>query len=142
MNQHSWATSGTRQFLAFSRLESGEFGDAFGCSHTYFNADPTTPPRSCRLQGFPEDFSLPCTIGDKEQRQLIPQFYRQIGNAASPPCVAAAAEYAVSTFLIPKNNDQVGISSCAVFDLILKASPSREKASAAIDRKLMCNRIT
>ena len=139
MKQHSWAR--TRQFLAFSLLENGEFGDAFGCSHAYFHADPTIP-RSCRIQGFPEDFSLPFTIGDNEQRQLISQFYRQIGNAASPPCVAAVAEYAVSTFLIPKNNAQVGMSSCAVFNLILKASPSREKVSAAIDRKLMCNRIT
>ena len=94
--------------------------------------------RSCRLQGFPEDFSLPFTIGDYEQRNLISHFYRQIGNAASPPCVAAVAEYAISTFVLLNSNDQVGTSSssCAVFDLILKASPNREKVLCSI-RKLL-----
>lgn len=98
-------------------------------------------PGSCRLQGFPEDFSLPFTIGGKNQRYLITHFYRQIGNAASPPCVAAVAEGALSTFVLRKNNDQVekSSSSCVVFDLILKASPKREKVLSAIDRKLRCS---
>ena len=90
---------------------------------------------SCRLQGFPEDFSLPFTDGDNEQRHLISQFYRQIGNAASPPCVAAVAEYALSICLIPRIGDRAE-ASMSVFDLILNASPKREKVWAAIDRKL------
>lgn len=97
---------------------------------------------SCRLLGFPEDFSLPFTTGDNEQRNLISQFYRQIGNAASPPCVAAVAEYAVSTLFTFSNHAQLEISTSAVFDLVLRASPNREKVLASIDSKCMRNGLT
>ncbi len=86
-------------------------------------------PQSCRLQGFPEGFK----IGDFRAAGYGSQLYRQIGNAASPPCVAAVAEHAVSTFLIPSNDD--GNGGHPVFELILKASPQREKILAVIDRK-------
>jgi hypothetical protein len=77
------------------------------------------------------------------QRRIISQFYRQIGNAASPPCVAAVAEHAVSSFLISSNDDgekkyhDVRKSRCGhpVFELILKASPQRQKILGVIDRK-------
>ena len=80
--------------------------------------------QSCRLQGFPEDFVLPPNTS---------QFYRQIGNAVSVPCVAAVAEHFISPLLIPNNTKER--SSAAVFDLILQASPDREKVLAAINRK-------
>jgi hypothetical protein len=76
------------------------------------------------------------------QRRIVSQFYRQIGNAASPPCVAAAAELAVSSFLTPSTGDQggtyhdvrtPGIDS-PVFELLLKASPQRDKIRVIIER--------
>ena len=80
--------------------------------------------QSCRLQGFPEDFVLPPNTS---------QFYRQIGNAVSVPCVAAVAEHFISSFLIPSNKEKR--LSAAVFDLILQASPDRDRVLAAINRK-------
>ena len=96
-------------------------------------ANTSTYPRfftlreCCRLQGFPEDFVIPT------DRQLISQFYRQIGNAVSVPCVVAVAETFVSTFLVKSNSDQH--SSNVVFDSILKASPNKDKVMSAIHRK-------
>jgi len=86
-----------------------------------------TPRECCRLQGFPEDFVIPT------DRHLISQFYRQIGNAVSVPCVVAVAEMFVSTFLSKDSNEQH--TSNAVFDTILKASPNKDKVMAAIHRK-------
>jgi len=86
-----------------------------------------TPRECCRLQGFPEDFVIP------KERHLISQFYRQVGNAVSVPCVVAAAEIFVSTFLSKGNKEQH--TSNAVFDAIMKASPNKDKVMAAIHRK-------
>jgi len=83
-----------------------------------------TPRECCRLQGFPEDFVIPT------DRHLISQFYRQIGNAVSVPCVVAVAEIFVSTFLVKSSKEQH--TSNAVFDTILKASPNKDKVMAAI----------
>ena len=91
-----------------------------------------TPRECCRLQGFPEDFVLPFTVSDNKDRNFISQFYRQIGNAVSPPCVATVAEHLVSIFLVPNNKDR---HSSVVFDLILQASPDKQKVLAAINRK-------
>ena len=82
-----------------------------------------TPRECCRLQGFPEDFVLP------KERNLISQFYRQVGNAVSVPCVVAVAEIFVSTFL------SKGSKENAVFDAILKASSNKDKVMSAIHRK-------
>ena len=86
---------------------------------------------SCRLQGFPEGYVLPFTNASS-QRNLVAQFYRQIGNAVSPPCVAAVAESVVSSFLLREGQ---GVASGAVFDIILKASPHRAKVLDAIAAK-------
>ena len=109
--------------------------------------DPTiprffTPRECCRLQGFPEHFILPFNTiehsNDKHQRHLVSHFYRQIGNAVSPPCVAAVAEHAVATFLLPKGG---GFSkdSCItspVLNLVLQASPEPHNiVLGAIERK-------
>ena len=81
----------------------------------------------CRLQGFPEDFVIPT------DRQLTSQFYRQVGNAVSVPCVVAVAEMFVSIFLVKGNKEQ-HISN-TVFDTIRKASPNKDKVTATIHRK-------
>jgi len=86
-----------------------------------------TPRECCRLQGFPDDFVLP------KERHLISQFYRQVGNAISIPCVVAVAEMFVSTFLSKGDKEQH--TSNAVFDTILNASPNKDKVMAAIHRK-------
>jgi len=86
-----------------------------------------TPRECCRLQGFPEDFMIPT------ERHLVSQFYRQIGNAVSIPCVVAVAEIFVSTFL--SKGDEEQHTSNAVFDTILKASPNKDKVMAVIHRK-------
>jgi len=85
-----------------------------------------TPRECCRLQGFPEHFDLPFdgTSGANEQRNLISQFYRQIGNAVCPPCVAAVAENAVKTLLLVSNGEDNGIGGQSpIFFLVLQASP-------------------
>mmetsp|Transcript_12627 Transcript_12627/g.27245 ORF Transcript_12627/g.27245 Transcript_12627/m.27245 type:complete len:162 (+) Transcript_12627:180-665(+) len=93
-----------------------------------------TPRECCRLQGFPEDFVLPFNMGDGKQRHLISQFYRQIGNAVSPPCAAAAAEDVISSFLASTDHQKHGRSN-PVFDLVMKASPNRVKTLIAISWK-------
>ena len=64
-----------------------------------------------------------------EDRNLISQFYRQIGNAVSPPCVAAVLQAVASPFL--------EVNKDLVFDLVLQATPRamRDKVLAAIQRK-------
>eukprot|EP00984_Skeletonema_dohrnii_P027688 scaffold17325_cov109-Skeletonema_dohrnii-CCMP3373.AAC.6 len=37
-------------------------------------------------------YLAPMTMIPKQQRQRVSQFYRQVGNAVSPPCVAAVAK--------------------------------------------------
>lgn len=93
------------------------------CSSDKINLNATLPrfftPREClRFQGFPEAFKIP------ERQDLISQFYRQIGNAVSPPCVAAVAE-TILHHLAPNTKS-------TVFDLVLKASPNKAKVLARI----------
>lgn len=83
--------------------------------------------QSCRLQGFPEEYVLPFNDGAKNQRQMVAQFYRQIGNAVSPPCVAAVASFLLDT-------KERSAAEAAVFDLLVKASPKQAKVRAAIER--------
>jgi DNA (cytosine-5)-methyltransferase 1 len=96
-----------------------------------------TPRECCRLQGFPEQFILPfhereaTNINQKQERQYISRFYRQIGNSVSPPCVIAVAEDAVNTFLV---GQPLKYSvSCPVFDAVLKSSPCPEKVLNMIE---------
>ncbi|KAK1743789.1 cytosine-C5 specific DNA methylase [Skeletonema marinoi] len=56
-----------------------------------------SPRECCRLQGFPESFQIPCSDDNdskvtKQLKQRVSQFYRQVCNAVSPPCVAAVAQ--------------------------------------------------
>jgi hypothetical protein len=96
-----------------------------------------TPRECCRLQGFPEQFILPfhereaTNINQKQERQYISRFYRQIGNSVSPPCVIAVAEDAVNTFLV--GQPQEYSVSCPVFDAVLKSSPCSEKVLNMIE---------
>lgn len=87
---------------------------------------------SCRLQGFPEDFILPFPTGESRHKHLISQFYRQIGNAVSPPCVAAVAEGALP-FLMSNCED---VTENAVFDLVIKANPDRVNILHTINGKI------
>jgi DNA (cytosine-5)-methyltransferase 1 len=48
-----------------------------------------TPHECCRLQGFPESFKVPSLERDGERQ--VAHFYRGIGNAVTPPVVAAIA---------------------------------------------------
>ena len=118
----------TAHFLASSPQENGELVLRLAFLRTSF---PNLRLSSCRLQGFPESFALPFTNANS-QRNLVAQFYRQIGNAVSPPCVAAVAESAVSSFLLREGQ---GVASGAVFDIILNASQHKAKVLDAIAAK-------
>ena len=73
---------------------------------------------SLRFQGFPESFKIP------DRQDLISQCYRQIGNAVSPPCVAAVAETVLHHLVLNTKS--------TVFDLVLKASPNKAKVQTRI----------
>ncbi len=93
---------------------------------------------SCRLQGFPESFQIPSSndTSTKQHRQRVSQFYRQVGNAVSPPCVAAVAKESVERlFLSPSGSVD---KDCPVENLLLSSSLYPDKVMASIERKKLC----
>lgn len=93
---------------------------------------------SCRLQGFPESFQIPCSDDNhsnttKQHRQRVSQFYRQVGNAVSPPCVAAVASKSVEMLFLTSTrsvNDD-----CPVHGLLQRSCSNPDKVVASIRRK-------
>ncbi|KAL7519545.1 hypothetical protein ACHAWX_004301 [Stephanocyclus meneghinianus] len=101
-----------------------------------------TPRECCRLQGFPEQFILPfdhninSAVDNKQRREFVSCFYRQIGNSVSPPCVIAVAEDVVNIFLTGRSgqcNPHTGL--CPVFDAVLRASPCPSKVLERIEKR-------
>ena len=101
---------------------------------------------SCRLQGFPESFLLPSSddsgtsaVYDKQHRQRVSQFYRQIGNAVSPPCVAAVAKKTVEKLFSvsgsPVNSSSPIEVKCPVQTLLLQSCMNPDKVMESIKRK-------
>lgn len=93
---------------------------------------------SCRLQGFPESFQIPCSNDNhsnstKQHRQRVSQFYRQVGNAVSPPCVAAVAKESVERLFLSCSSS-VG-KECPVENLLLRSSLYPDKVMSSIERK-------
>ncbi|KAL7503588.1 hypothetical protein ACHAXN_001360 [Cyclotella atomus] len=112
-----------------------------------------SPRECCRLQGFPEQFMLPfhplnsstcnnqtsSNIHERQQRQYVSKFYRQIGNSVSPPCVIAVVKDAIDKFVL--NRQQCCIAEGAmtnpVFDAVRMANPCPERVTDLIERKLL-----
>ena len=90
---------------------------------------------SCRLQGFPESFQIPCSNDSttKQHRQRVSQFYRQVGNAVSPPCVAAVAKESVEKLFLPCSGSVD--KDCPVENLLLRSSLYPDKVMASLERK-------
>ncbi len=92
---------------------------------------------SCRLQGFPESFQIPCSTvsstSTKQQRQRVSRFYRQVGNAVSPPCVAAVAKESVERMFLSSSGSIN--KACPVENLLLRSSLYPDKVMASIERK-------
>ncbi len=97
---------------------------------------------SCRLQGFPESFQIPNCSNDnhsdstKQHRQRISQFYRQVGNAVSPPCVTAVAKESVERLFLSCSGSVD--KDCPVENLLLRSSLYPDKVIASIERKRLC----
>ena len=137
-------------------LREAQERKGYSCNHDYRNSDAKsntildnkvlprffTPRECCRLQGFPETFIIPtnisnCNNNQKQQRQCISHFYRQIGNSVSPPCVIAVAENSINRFLrVDQSNGNEKIVSSPVFDAVVKASPCPGKVMDLIQRKV------
>ena len=91
---------------------------------------------SCRLQGFPESFILPDDTGlrvAKQHRQRVSQFYKQIGNAVSPPCVAAVAEKTVEHLF--RTSSPLENVNCPVHNILLQSCLNPDKVMSSIRRK-------
>ena len=97
---------------------------------------------SCRLQGFPESFQIPCSDdNDSKVTKRVSQFYRQVGNAVSPPCVAAVAQKSVEKIFSTSTSSTDSIFchvedvDCPVQSLLLQSCVHPDKVMAAIKRK-------
>ena len=96
---------------------------------------------SCRLQGFPESFQIPCSADNhsnttKQHRQRVSQFYRQVGNAVSPPCVAAVATKSVERLFLTSTTSTSSVdNNCPVHGLLLRSCLYPDKVAASIRRK-------
>jgi DNA-cytosine methyltransferase len=110
-----------------------------------------TPRECCRLQGFPEKFVLPfnplisttCNkqtwnnINQRQQRQYISKFYRQIGNSVSPPCVIAVVKDAIDRFVLNRQQFCTKVTMVnPVFDAVRMANPYPERVFDLMERKL------
>mmetsp|Transcript_29999 Transcript_29999/g.46452 ORF Transcript_29999/g.46452 Transcript_29999/m.46452 type:complete len:89 (-) Transcript_29999:2467-2733(-) len=76
----------------------------------------------------------------KQQRQRVSQFYRQVGNAVSPPCVAAVAQKTVEKIFSTSTSSTDSIChvedvDCPVQSLLLQSCVHPDKVMAAIKRK-------
>ena len=109
-----------------------------GSSHLFANCALLC---SCRLQGFPESFQTPCSDDNhlnttKQHRQRVSQFYRQVGNAVSPPCVAAVAKKSIERlFLTSTTSTGSVVNNCPVHGLLLRSCLNPDKVVASIRRK-------